>query len=229
MNAEAGQGNSLRPCPFCGHLESPTADRCRRCRLALDQKALHGLKRLMGVWHLLDERSPTGPGVNWQKFCQLIDSDHVYEDSIIRGPATHGVWQYAKDTPSVATLLGLCWSCHCRLLDGRATHCPRCEVELNGPLDWPPTEEDKAGAEQPIAALPAEEDLLASGTGEREFRDVSGGMTWKDLLLRILGFLAVGAACAGGFWYAFLFAWHGRLVGPPRRPSPQPRASMQRR
>lgn len=120
-----------RPCPFCGHLLSAQAQRCEACKMAVDDRTVAGLSRLLGPWFVLDPNAPSAPGLNWEKFLAHIQKGRVTPQSVVRGPTTLGLWRFAADTPLVATQFGRCWSCHQQLPDINARHCPHCGLSVN--------------------------------------------------------------------------------------------------
>lgn len=129
---------SAVPCPYCGLLlAGDDPPRCPRCKLALDARTRRAVERQLGPWFLLDEQNPMAPGVSWQKLLSLLERGKLGPMSIVRGPATGGFWKLARQAPSVATQLGLCWSCQAPLADAAVTTCDRCGVATNGPAEWP--------------------------------------------------------------------------------------------
>ena len=197
--------------------------------MPLNQHSLRALERLMGPWFVLDEQTPSAPGVNWQKFLSLIEKGKITPDSIVRGPATGGLWRRASRTPSVATRLGLCWSCQSPLPpDRNLAQCPNCHQRLNGPVNWPepqpagqaPAREDQepegieelidasaeAGAQAAGAACPA------GGNGRRA--DGSG------VGFLLLGLVAAAVLAGGAIFISARYFRQGDAAGPPELPTP---------
>jgi len=154
-------------CPFCGQRVALSAQRCDQCKLPLDDQTRRSLERLMGPWFVLDPGNPSAPGVTWKKFCALIGRGRITPTSIVRGPATRGLWRLAEDTPSVATRLGLCWSCHAGATEPGAARCAHCGAALEGALDWPGQTDADADADDG-AGDPSDSiaDLVLAGSGQ---------------------------------------------------------------
>ncbi len=202
-----------RPCPFCGHLVASAGARCERCKLALDANTVRGVQRRLGPWFLLDANNPTAPGVNWEKLVSLIKRGKVAPESIVRGPSTGGLWRLARETPSVATRLGTCWSCQAALADRSAQRCPQCGCVLNGPLDDVPAEPRRQGAAGEFPSPSAIDDLIHAASPAGPGVSVPGnGQDRRRPVLRVggpaatLALLLGAAACAGIFWWVFRVA-----------------------
>ncbi len=99
--------------------------------MAVDDRTVAALSRLLGPWFVLEPSAPSAPGVNWEKFLTHIQKGRVTPQSVVRGPTTLGLWRFAADTPLVATQFGRCWSCHEQLPDKNARRCPHCGLSLN--------------------------------------------------------------------------------------------------
>lgn len=230
MNVEEPTEESLppqrRPCPFCGHLVADRAEQCDRCKLALDKKTLRGLRKRLGPWFLLDPKNPSAPGVNWEKFLSLIERGKVAGGSVVRGPATGGLWRFARDAPSVATRLGMCWSCHAELPDRESKRCPRCRRVLNGPKERPrgrkrlpvPQELPSPSALDDLAQAARPADGAGAGASAR------AAATRVGAFVSMLALLAGAAASLWIFWSVFRIVSDLRREEGPvheRRLSPQ--------
>ncbi len=220
-----------RPCPFCGRGIAGDPPCCPSCQLPLDERTRRSLERLTGPWFVLTEATPSAPGVSWRKFCQLIAKGKIRPGSVVRGPGTRGLWRRACDTPSVATRLGLCWSCHAPLPPDRTrTDCPECGSDLNGPLDWPAARAPKPDARAAPAPEPTEppsplDDLIqaaadgAGANGPPPEPDAPGRFPRAVLV----ALAAVGSLAAGLGWAFFHFSGDGDREGegePARLPRP---------
>lgn len=176
--------------------------------MALDKKTIRTVQERLGPWFLLDENNRSAPGVNWEKFVSLVQRGKVAAASIVRGPVTGGLWRRAQDTPSVATLLGMCWSCHAELPDRRARRCPQCRHVLNGPAERGP-EWAKAPVPLELPSPSALDDLarassstgVAAGAPEATPPEVRAG-GFISMLILLVGAMA----CYGIFWSAFRIA-----------------------
>jgi len=140
--------------------------------MSLDERTRRALDRLMGPWFVLDEVNPSGPGVSWKKMLSLIERGKVTPETIVRGPATGGQWRFAGQSPSVATRLGLCWSCQSPLPPVRtASVCEQCGAALNGPVNWPdeldvaPAAPVSSADEEPARAIPTARGVRAARGG----------------------------------------------------------------
>ena len=208
------------PCPFCGQPVSPGLSRCEQCMLPLDERTLGSLVRLMGPWFVLESKTPSAPGVAWAKFCDLIAKGRIRPDSVVRGPSTGGLWKLAQDTPSVATRLGLCWSCHSPQPPDRShSECSECGAALNGAVDWPGSATAVEAASVPASTPePGEpdplDDLIQAGASEG-----ANGFTpyvaprRSGMLAGLIGLIIAGVLGAGASW-AMLKYTRGRHQQP---------------
>jgi hypothetical protein len=120
------------------------------------------------------------------------------------------LWRFARDTPGMATQLGLCWSCHAALADTSAEHCPGCGADVNGPVDWavePEESPDEAGSPEA-----AEELVLLEGTpggslpsppGAAPRRGGGTPLSAPGRPLALMIVLVGAAVCVGTFWSVF--------------------------
>jgi hypothetical protein len=154
--AQDNRPDAAQCCPFCGQRLEARAAKCPKCKLAVDPKSVAAVRPLLGPWFLHDPRNPSAPGVSWERLTGLVKRGRLKPDSVVRGPATGGLWRIAADTPSVATLLGLCWSCHAALTAPSAL-CPQCKAVLDAAHDPADGAHAADGAAIPatVAAAPA--------------------------------------------------------------------------
>ncbi|MHC4715477.1 MAG: hypothetical protein ACYS5V_00765 [Planctomycetota bacterium] len=193
--------------------------------MALDHESVRSLTTLMGPWFVLDEQTPTAPGVHWQKFLSLIEKGKITPGVVVRGPATGGLWMPAYRAPSVATQLGLCWSCQSPLPpDPNLTECPQCQRRLNGPVNWPdagpadPADQasgESAGIEDADAAS-AIDDLIEASAGRaggNGYANVRPSRSGAALLVATL--IAAASICVAGIFYGATRILDGRRADPP--------------
>jgi len=192
--------------------------------MPLDEASVRSLSGMMGPWFVLDERIPTAPGVSWPKFLSLIEKGKVAPGTVVRGPATGGLWTPAGRAPLVARHLGLCWSCQSPLPpDETLKSCPRCGRNLNGPANWPdppPPDDEAASAQVEEEAGGAIDDLIEAGAagrnGAARATPARGGRA--GLILGVV----LAALVGGGGMYAAITAF-GPKRSVPLPPQPEPR------
>lgn len=97
-------------CPYCGKV-SGDPRRCDWCRGFFDPLSRQATQNAMGPWFIRDASSPFRPGCSFETLRELIARGKVLRDTILRGPATRQLWNFAARTPGVANLLGICHNC----------------------------------------------------------------------------------------------------------------------
>ncbi len=198
-----------RPCPYCGTLLRRAAEQCTRCRLPQDETTRKRVQGLTGQWFLYDSNNPSGPGVGWAKFRRLVGQGKVLKTSVVRGPATGGLWRFAYQTPGIAGRLGICHNCGTEVTRSDSS-CGTCGTDLEMDIAHEPAslsvsasepEAVKQDMEMLTAVLAPEADLdiLAIGT-PRPSRPRSGGAGV------LMGFLLLGLITACSV-VAALYFW----------------------
>jgi len=193
--------------------------------MPLDHASVRSLTGLMGPWFVLNEQVPTGPGVSWSRFLSLTKKGKVTSATLVRGPATEGLWMPAGRVPLVATQLGLCWSCQAPLPPGsHLAECPKCGRGLNGPTNWPdplPAASGGLWAAEPLrddadGRSPIDE-LIEAGTasrrGKRSARHPARSGRGGLVLL-----LLAGGLVGGGAMFAAMMMFAPNSPAPPASP-----------
>lgn len=121
--------NRIQVCAYCGfsQISEELSERCPVCNGLQDSLSRQATQNAMGPWFVRDEHHPFRPGCSYETLVRQIDKGKVTEQSIIRGPTTNQFWQLATRVPSVAHLLGVCYSCGSRVSQQEVA-CPLCEV-----------------------------------------------------------------------------------------------------
>jgi len=141
-------------CPYCGHGHdlapgTPRPLQCESCKGRFEPLSRQATQNAMGPWQIRDPNQPFRPPCSYDTIARLALRGKVTPSTIVRGPTTRQFWAYARDTPGIAAILGICHSCHTAVsADDRA--CPSCEAVLR-----PTTDRQQLGL-SPIAALPGE-------------------------------------------------------------------------
>jgi len=141
-------------CPYCGHGHTlspgtPRPLQCESCKGRFEPLSRQATQNAMGPWQIRDPQQPFRPPCSYDTIARLAQRGKITATTIVRGPTTRQFWAYARDTPGIAAILGLCHSCHTAVSpDDRA--CPSCEAILR-----PTTDRQQLGL-SPIAALPGE-------------------------------------------------------------------------
>lgn len=121
-------------CPYCGHIEPDTFERCPACGGFLDELSRRVSQQHMGPWYIHSRKMPYRPGCSYEVITKQIQSGKLKPTSILRGPTTQQFWMPAKRTPGVAHLLGYCH--HCGVdVDPTSIRCPRCKAKFIRPND----------------------------------------------------------------------------------------------
>ncbi|MCA9310151.1 MAG: hypothetical protein KDA21_03040 [Phycisphaerales bacterium] len=115
-------------CPYCGLVQS-SASRCVSCRGLFEPLSRQATQNAMGAWQIRSERRPFQPGCSWETLRDMVARGRIQPDTVLRGPTTRQFWTFARDTPGIAVLLGICHSCHGSVAR-HAEACPGCGVEL---------------------------------------------------------------------------------------------------
>jgi len=192
--------------------------------MRLDRKSGRLLRRALGPWYVKEAAGCGATRVSWRDFHLLIRQGRVKPTSVVLGPATGGLWRFARDTPSVATELGMCWSCHVSLPDRTATFCSGCGQALNGPVEAsshsaesPPGGGDRIDdLAEVISARPGRPRPAAATSPEKKRRVVPTS-------LAVLVFVTVCIAITWGtYWLMFRHGKSGLPPGDLAERSPQP-------
>ncbi|MFN0132788.1 MAG: hypothetical protein ACKVW3_09725 [Phycisphaerales bacterium] len=97
-------------CPYCGAISS-NPKRCEECAGFFDPLSRQATQNAMGPWFIRDAKKPFHPGCSYETLKDLIRKARFTRETILRGPTTHQLWNFAARTPSVANLLGICHNC----------------------------------------------------------------------------------------------------------------------
>lgn len=141
-------------CPYCGHGHdlspgTPRPLQCQSCNGRFEPLSRQATQNAMGPWQIRDPEQPFRPPCSYDTIARLAQRGKITATTIVRGPTTRQFWAYARDTPGIAAILGLCHSCHTAVSpDDQA--CPSCEAVLR-----PTTDRQQLGL-SPIAPLPGE-------------------------------------------------------------------------
>jgi hypothetical protein len=105
-------------------------------------------KARIGPWYVLQNRSPSAPGMKFSTLLWLVNKGHVSARSIVRGPTTYQLWRYAAHIRGLSREWGLCYSCG-GSIERTATICPNCERPQE-----PPANPDALLDARPTATAP---------------------------------------------------------------------------
>lgn len=115
-------------CPYCGAISS-NPKRCEECAGFFDPLSRQATQNAMGPWFIRDPKRPFHPGCSFETLRDMVRKGRITADTILRGPTTHQLWNFAARTPSVANLLGICHNCR-REAKPDATECPACRASF---------------------------------------------------------------------------------------------------
>ncbi len=115
-------------CPYCGLVQGGT-DRCNGCRGLFEPLSRQATQNAMGAWQIRDDRRPFQPGCSWETLRGMVARGRIRPDTVLRGPTTRQFWTFARDTPGIAVLLGICHACHTSVKTDES-NCSACGVEL---------------------------------------------------------------------------------------------------
>lgn len=119
-------------CPYCGVEIRAELPQCPRCTGKLDEFNRRLIQQHLGPWYVRLPRMVFRPGCSYTVVKDLVRRGVIEADTIVRGPTTRQYWMYAKDTPGVAHLLGLCHACG-QWVESTARACPHCSREFPSP------------------------------------------------------------------------------------------------
>ncbi len=139
--AGAGAANGVRDslvgkivCPFCGQQKSASSEPCPRCTMEDTPATRQATKARIGPWYVLQNRSPSAPGMKYATLLWLVNKGHVTPRSVVRGPTTYQLWRYAAHVRGLSREFGLCYSCGSAVQ--KSDHaCAQCERPQDPPLD----------------------------------------------------------------------------------------------
>ncbi|MBL0927202.1 MAG: hypothetical protein IBJ11_06055 [Phycisphaerales bacterium] len=140
-------------CPYCGHVSADPL-RCDECQGLFEPLSRQATQNTMGPWQLRSAKSPFHPGFSFETLRTLVLRGRITPETIIRGPTTRQFWAYARSTPGVAVLLGMCHGCHAAVRP-TDTACHACGANLN-----PPTDRQTLGL-SPVQLLPGQASAAA--------------------------------------------------------------------
>jgi hypothetical protein len=121
-------------CPFCGQTKSASAEPCPRCTMEDTPATRQATKTRIGPWYVLQNRSPSAPGMKFSTLLWLVNKGHVTARSIVRGPTTHQLWRYAAHVRGLSREFGLCYSCG-EVIAKSSAACPHCDRPQEPPVD----------------------------------------------------------------------------------------------
>jgi hypothetical protein len=113
-------------CPFCGQQKSASSEPCPRCTMEDTPATRQATKARIGPWYVLQNRSPSAPGMKFATMLWLVNKGHITPRSIVRGPTTYQLWRYAAHVRGLSREFGLCYSCGGEI-DKSASICAHCE------------------------------------------------------------------------------------------------------
>ena len=121
-------------CPFCGQQKSASSEPCPRCTMEDTPATRQATKARIGPWYVLQNRSPSAPGMKYATLLWLVNKGHVTPRSVVRGPTTYQLWRYAAHVRGLSREFGLCYSCGGAVQ--KSDHlCPHCERPQDPPVD----------------------------------------------------------------------------------------------
>lgn len=121
-------------CPFCGQQKSASSEPCPRCTMEDTPATRQATKARIGPWYVLQNRSPSAPGMKYATLLWLVNKGHVTPRSVVRGPTTYQLWRYAAHVRGLSREFGLCYSCGGALQ--KSDHlCAHCERPQDPPVD----------------------------------------------------------------------------------------------
>jgi hypothetical protein len=144
-------------CPYCGHI-GDDAVRCGECRGLFEPLSRQATQNAMGPWQVRDGDQPHRPGCSLDTLRRMVERGKIGPNTVLRGPTTRQFWNFARNTPGVAVLLGECHACH-HAVDPEEYLCAACGATLH-----PTTDRQTLGL-APVKLLPgaaAARDIAAS-------------------------------------------------------------------
>jgi hypothetical protein len=121
------------PCPYCGHLNSGGAS-CGACGGLFEPLSRQATQNAMGPWFIRDPDAPFRPGCSYATIKALALKGRLTPESVVRGPSTRQFWTFARRTPGIAHLLGVCHACG-RACGPEQVVCAACGVSFAAPDD----------------------------------------------------------------------------------------------
>jgi hypothetical protein len=121
-------------CPFCGQQKSASSEPCPRCTMEDTPATRQATKARIGPWYVLQNRSPSAPGMKYATLLWLVNKGHVTPRSVVRGPTTYQLWRYAAHVRGLSREFGLCYSCGGAVQKSDQL-CSHCERPQDPPVD----------------------------------------------------------------------------------------------
>ena len=103
--------------------------RCTQCSGHFDLLSRQRTQNGMGPWHIRDQVNPFHPGCSYETLVRMVKRGRVRLDTVLRGPTTRQFWGFARHTPGVSHLLGVCHACNAQV-QSHATECPTCHASF---------------------------------------------------------------------------------------------------
>src|SRR5688572_7246396 len=99
-----------RLCPFCGTLNAgfDSETPCSKCLIADTPAARSAAHQRVGPWFVLHSRNPSAPGMSYNAIVGLVRRAQVKPRSIVRGPTTRQLWQFASSVRGLSREFGVC-------------------------------------------------------------------------------------------------------------------------
>jgi hypothetical protein len=132
------QHPSIILCPYCGHIQQLTEQKCEACGGFFDRLSLKATQVAMGPWFIHNAKKPFKPGCSYDVIKKQAAAGRIHSRTIMRGPTTRQFWSFAKNVPGVGHLIGYCHNCgqHVTPTDPKCSKCnaPFREVALRNEM-----------------------------------------------------------------------------------------------
>ncbi|MGP1272649.1 MAG: hypothetical protein ACTS22_04895 [Phycisphaerales bacterium] len=132
MTAESPHPTGAAPlmvlCPYCGST-SPDMRVCSHCGGHFDLLSRQRTQNAMGPWFVRDQIKPFHPGCSYATLRRMALRGRIRLDTVLRGPTTRQFWSFARNTPGVAHLLGVCHACGTRVTNSQS-RCQQCDASF---------------------------------------------------------------------------------------------------
>jgi hypothetical protein len=148
------QTPSIILCPYCGHIQQLTDQKCEACGGFFDRLSLKATQVAMGPWFIHNAKKPFKPGCSYDVIKKQAAAGRIHSRTIMRGPTTRQFWSFAKNVPGVAHLIGYCHNCglHVTPTEPKCSKCnaPFKDVTLRNEMGllYPTTQEAAKAQEQ---------------------------------------------------------------------------------
>lgn len=136
-------------CPFCGQQKTTSAEPCPRCTMEDTPATRQATKARIGPWHVLQNRSPSAPGMKFSTLLWLVNKGQVTPRSIVRGPTTYQLWRWAAHVRGLSREFGICYSCG-GAIERSAAICGHCERPQEPPANPDILVEHPGGPRAPV-------------------------------------------------------------------------------